>query len=173
MKKDEKQAMDRKILDKISILKKYKESKVIFTYISKEIEVDTSELIKKCLSENKKVAVPACNKNDRTMDFYFITSRDDLEKGTFGLWEPIKEKCERVTDFSEGLCIVPGFCFDYKGYRLGYGYGYYDRFLQHFGGTTVGLCYSKYITPQLPHGKFDRPVDVLITDQYIKEIHSN
>ena len=172
MKKDEKQIMDKKILDKVSILNKYKESETVFTYVSKEIEVDTWGLITKCLSENKKVAVPACIKENRTMDFYFINSKNDLEKGMFGLLEPIKEKCEKVNDFSEGLCIVPGFCFDYKGYRLGYGYGYYDRFLQRFGGTTVGICYSKYIIPQLPHGKFDRPVDILITDQYIKEIQS-
>ncbi len=173
MKKDEKQNMNKKILDKILILKKYKESETVFTYVSKEIEVDTSELIVKCLKENKKIAVPACNTEDRTMDFYFIKSQNDLKKGAFGLWEPIREKCEKATDFSEGMCIVPGFCFDYKGYRLGYGYGYYDRFLQYFGGTTIGICYSKFITPQLPHGKFDRPVDVLITDQYIKQIHSN
>jgi 5-formyltetrahydrofolate cyclo-ligase len=173
MNKDEKQALDKRILDKILILKKYKESKVVFTYISKEIEVDTFGLIKKSLSENKKVAVPACNKEDRTMEFYFVTSQNDLEKGTFGLLEPIKEKCEKAVDFSEGFCIVPGFCFDYKGYRLGYGYGYYDRFLQRFGGTTVGICYNKFITPQLPHGKFDRPVDILVTNRYIKEIQSN
>lgn len=173
MNKEEKQMMDKKILDKISILKKYKESKTVFTYVSKEIEVDTSELIAQCLSENKKVAVPACNTENRTMDFYFIHSENDLKKGTFGLLEPIREKCEKITDFSEGLCIVPGFCFDYKGYRLGYGYGYYDRFLQNFGGTTVGICYSKFIIPQLPHGKFDRPVDILLTDQYIKEIYTN
>lgn len=173
MDKKEKQIMNKKILDKVSILKKYNKSNVVFTYVSKEIEVDTSELIIKCLSENKKVAVPICKTENRTMDFYFIHSSDDLEKGAFGLLEPIEGKCEKVIDFSDGLCIVPGFCFDYKGYRLGYGYGYYDRFLQNFGGTTVGICYSKFIIPQLPHGKFDRPVDILVTDQYIKEIYSN
>lgn len=170
MNKTKKLEMDKKILDKICILSAYKNNNTIFTYVSKEIEVDTIEFIKKCKQDGKKVAVPACNSQNRTMNFYYINSFDDLEKATFGLLEPIREKCELVTDFSEGLCIVPGFCFDYKGYRLGYGYGYYDRFLQHFGGITLGICYSNCITPQLPHGKFDKHVDILLNDKYIKEI---
>ena len=96
---------------------------------------------------------------------------DELEKGTFGLLEPNESKCEEVRDFSEGLCIVPGFAFDFNAYRLGYGYGYYDRFLQHFGGTTVGICYSNCITPKLPHGRYDKPVDIIVTNSYIKEIN--
>ena len=137
MPKDKKSVMDEKILSKICILNAYKKSDTVFTYVSKEIEVDTF---------------------------------DDLEKATFGLLEPIREKCQKVKDYSSGLCIVPGFCFDYKGYRLGYGYGYYDRFLQNFGGTTLGICYSNCIIPQLPHGRFDKHVDILLNDRYIKEI---
>lgn len=170
MPKDKKSLMDEKILNKICILNAYKKSDTVFTYVSKEIEVDTFELIKKCKSDGKKVAVPACNSENRTMNFYYINSFDDLEKATFGLLEPIREKCQIVKDYSSGLCIVPGFCFDYKGYRLGYGYGYYDRFLQNFGGTTLGICYSNCIIPQLPHGKFDKHVDILLNDRYIKEI---
>lgn len=163
--------MDEKILKKFSILRKYKNAQVVFTYVSKSIEVDTYGIIKKCWEDGKKVAVPTCDKETRTMRFYFINSFDDLKKGTFGLLEPIESKCEEVRDFSSGICVVPGFCFDYKAYRLGYGYGYYDRFLQHFGGTTIGLCYSNCITPKLPHGRFDKPVDILVTNSYIKEFN--
>lgn len=168
--KDRKLEMDKKILDKICILNAYKNNETVFTYVSKEIEVDTHELIKRCWSDGKKVAVPACNSEDRTMNFYFINSFEDLEKATFGLLEPKREKCELVTDYSTGLCIVPGFCFDYKGYRLGYGYGYYDRFLQNFQGINLGICYSNCMIPKLPHGKFDKHVDILLNDKYIKEI---
>ena len=132
--------------------------------------MNTFHFIEKCWKDGKKVAVPACNSENRSMNFYFINSFDDLEKATFGLLEPIRDKCELVTNFSQGLCVVPGFCFDYKGYRLGYGYGYYDRFLQNFGGITLGICYSNCIIPQLPHGKFDKHVDILLNDKYIKEI---
>lgn len=163
--------MDEKILKKISLLRKYKNANVVFTYVSKSIEVDTYNIIEMCWKDGKKVAVPACNKETRTMKFYFINSFDDLEKGTFGLLEPNENKCREVRDFSEGLCIVPGFAFDFSAYRLGYGYGYYDRFLQHFGGTTVGICYSNCITPKLPHGRYDKPVDIIVTNSYVKEIN--
>ena len=163
--------MDEKILKKLTSLRKYKNSDVVFTYISKSIEVDTYGIIRKCWKDGKKVAAPACDKETRTMKFYFINSFDDLEKGTFGLLEPNEEKCKEVRDFSSGLCIVPGFAFDFKAYRLGYGYGYYDRFLQHFGGTTVGICYSNCITQNLPHGRYDKPVDIVVTNSYIKEFN--
>lgn len=168
----DKQCKDAKILHNLCILNSYKKSKTVFTYVSKNIEVDTYEIIKKSWHDGKRVAIPACTKEDRIMDFYYINSFDDMEKGTFGLLEPNKLKCEKVKNLSEGICIVPGFCFDYKTYRLGYGYGYYDRFLQKFGGKTIGICYSNCIIPQLPHGKFDKPVDILITDKYIKEINN-
>lgn len=168
--KNKKQIMDEKILKKISVLNVYKLSGIIFTYVSKDIEVDTYNLIKQCWSENKKVAVPKCITKDKTMNFYSIDSFDDLEKSTFGLLEPSGLKCTQVTDFSQGLCVVPGFCFDNEGFRLGYGHGYYDHFLQKFKGFNLGVCYSESIVPKLPHGRFDRPVDILITDKYIKEI---
>ena len=170
--KEKKQFMDEKILQKISILNVYKSSCIVFTYVSKDIEVDTYKLMEKSWADGKKVAVPRCKPETKEMDFYIINSFDDLEKATFGLLEPITSKCEKVTDFSEGVCIVPGFCFDNMGFRLGYGHGYYDRFLQNFKGTTIGICYVGSILPKLPHGRFDKPVDILLTDRYIKEIKS-
>lgn len=168
----QKELLDNKILKNISILSVYKNAKIVFTYYSKDIEVNTQKLIQKCWDDGKIVAIPACTKETRQMDFYVINSFDDIEKGTFGLMEPIKNKCPVVEDLSQGICIVPGFCFDNKGYRLGYGYGYYDRFLQRFHGTTIGICYTDGIRSHLFHGNFDRPVDLLLTDSFIKEINN-
>ena len=98
----------------------------------------------------------------------YIRSLDDLEKGTFGVLEPKHKQCKLVTDLSHGFCIVPGLCFDAKGYRLGYGKGYYDRFLSEFKGVTVGICYTSCVQYGLPHGYFDRPVDILVTENYIR-----
>ena len=139
----------------------------VFTYVSKELEVDTFAIIRAAWANGKKVAVPKCVSNNQ-LDFYYIESMDDLEEGTFGVKEPIAERCQKVTDLSKGLCIVPGLSFDAEGYRLGYGKGYYDRFLSKFGGDTVGLCYSNCIKWKLPHGKYDRAVDVIVTDRYIR-----
>ena len=169
---EKKHFMDEKILNKILILNAYKFADIIFTYVSKNIEVDTLKLMETSWEDGKKVAAPKCKPETRAMDFYVINSFDDLEKGTFGLSEPIPSKCEKITDFSKGVCIVPGFCFDNQGFRLGYGYGYYDRFLQNFQGTTIGVCYAESMIQKLPHGRFDRPVDILLTDRYIKEINN-
>lgn len=168
-----KKSMDEKILQKLSSLQEYKFSNIVLVYVSKNIEVSTDIIIEDAWRKGKRVAVPKCNMDDRSMDFYYIKSRNDLEKGAFGLYEPIKNQCEIFTSFSQGICIVPGFCFDQNGYRLGYGHGYYDRFLHRFGGFTAGICYSSCMKFYLPRGKYDKSVDVIVNDKYIKRIHNN
>ncbi len=160
--------MDSEIQSRFLTLRQYSFCDTVFTYVSKDIEVDTLAIIRAAWANGKRVAVPRCIKDTREMDFYYIESMDDLEEGSFGVLEPIEEKCEKVTDFSKGLCIVPGLSFDAEGYRLGYGKGYYDRFLSRFGGETVGLCYSNCIKWKLPHGRYDRAVDMIVTDRYIR-----
>lgn len=166
----QKDRLDKKIRKKFFATKEYKFNNIIFTYVSKEIEVDTKDIILKAIQDNKIVAVPKCITDENIMEFYRIKSFEDLDVGVFGVLEPIVERCELITDFSRGLCIVPGFSFDCKGYRLGYGKGYYDRFLSVFEGNTVGLCYHNCMRMLLPHGYFDKPVDILVTDTYIKTI---
>lgn len=162
--------MDKNILKRVISLREYSKEDTLFTYVSKPIEVDTLKIIEKALKDSKKVAVPKCITTTRGMDFYYINSLDDLEIGTFGVLEPIESKCEKVTDLNHGLCIVPGFSFDRFGYRLGYGMGYYDRFLSNFKGSTVGLCYYNCMKKELPHGYYDKPVDIMVTDVYIKTL---
>lgn len=167
-----KQQLDKTILNRVCELRQYKSSKQVFTYVSKDIEVDTIALIEKALKDGKKVGVPRCVTKERLMDFYYINSLNQLEEGAFGVLEPIPEKCSKVVDFSKGFCIVPGLSFDSEGYRLGYGKGYYDRFLAKFGGVTVGICYSNCMRWKLPHGYFDKPVNFIITEKYFRKIHS-
>lgn len=165
---EQKEKYDEMILQRICALPQYKNSSVILCYVSKNIEVNTNKFIEKALSEGKHVAVPRCIDGTRKMDFYFITSSDDLEKGSFGVYEPKIDICEKLTDFNSGFCIVPGMSFDTNGYRLGYGKGYYDRFLSDFKGVTAGICYSCCVKWNLPRGKFDRPVDIVLTEKYIR-----
>lgn len=80
--------------------------------------------------------------------------------------EPNTDKCEILSDFSDSVCLVPGLAFDREGYRIGFGKGYYDRFLLNFSGLTVGMCYNKCIEDNLPRGYYDCPVDILITEKY-------
>ena len=166
---EQKRKFDSQILRRLISLYQYKTASLILTYVSKDIEVDTIMLIEKALSDGKRVAAPKCVAGTRKMDFYYINSLDDLEKSTFGVLEPIVDRCEKVVDFSNGFCIVPGMSFDVRGFRLGYGKGYYDRFLSDFSGNTAGLCYSECVKWSLPSGKYDRAVDVLVTERYFRK----
>lgn len=166
--KNKKLSMDFEIQQKVLSLNCYDQEDILFTYLSKEIEVDTLNIVKLAHLSNKKIAVPKCITETLNMEFYLIKSAEDLTLGAFNVFEPIPEKCEQVKDFSHGICIVPGLSFDSRGFRLGYGKGYYDRFLAKFKGTTVGLCYNCCTQVRLPHGRYDRPVDILVTDKYIR-----
>lgn len=165
---DEKENYDKTIAGQVRSLWQYDKNDTLLVYVSTPIEVDTHEIIEQALLDGKKVAVPRCVDGTRNMEFYFIGSLDDLEPGSFGVLEPIVEKTELMTDFSRGLCIVPAFSYDWSGFRLGYGKGYYDRFLSRFDGNIIGICYSSCVQRSLPHGRFDRPVELLVTEKYLR-----
>lgn len=161
----DKAEMDQKILNRVMNLWQYRETRLILTYVSTPIEVDTRRLIEKSLLAGKRVAVPRCVPGTREMEFFLIQSLDELLPGTFGVLEPDPGRSALLEDVSEGLCIVPALSFDFHGYRLGYGKGYYDRFLARFGGSTVGLCYDNCMARSLPAGRYDRPVNLIITQR--------
>lgn len=159
---------DRQLAGRVAALWQYKRCRQLLTYVSTPIEVDTLEIIRRALADGKRVAVPRCVPGTRDMEFYWINGVEELEPGTFGVLEPRPDPKRKVTDFSNGLCLVPALCYDWRGYRLGYGKGYYDRFLAGFGGHMIGVCYSDCIRRKLPHGRFDRPVELLVTDRYLR-----
>ncbi len=166
-----KQDLDKELTRKFLSLDEYKNCDTLFAFVSMPIECDTSRIIDNALLDNKRVALPKCKNKSGIMNFYFIDSKDDLKRGMYSIFEPDSDKCKLVTDFSHGLCIVPGLCFDFQGYRLGFGKGYYDRFLNDFKGTSVGICYSRYVEKSLPHGIFDRYTDILVTEKFVNHNH--
>ncbi len=169
---NEKNSFDKGIFNKIISLDFFKKAEIIYTFVSTKIEVDTKKLIEASLKMGKKVAVPKCLNGKIDMDFYFIKSFSDLEVATFNVLEPITSKCEKVEqNNNSSICIVPGLAFDLQGYRLGYGKGYYDRFLSNYSGVTFGICYCSCTTSSLPKGKYDKKVDYLVTEKYIKKIN--
>ena len=159
---------DADIQSRVLSLREYMQTDIVFTYVSKDIEVGTRGLIFAAWANGKKVAAPKCRQDSNEMDFYIIKSTDDLTQGQFGLLEPKADVCEKVNDFSHGICVVPGLGFDAEGYRLGYGKGYYDRFLKSFSGTSVGLCYSSCVKFKLPRSEYDMPVDMIVTERYVR-----
>lgn len=163
-----KQRRDADLARMVRSLWQYQRNSVLFTYVSTAIEVDTHGIIRQALVDGKRVAVPRCIPGTRFMTFYFIHDLNELAPGMFGVLEPNPLRHEAVTDLSNGLCLVPAFSYDWQGYRLGYGKGYYDRFLSRFQGNIVGICYSDCIQRTLPHGRFDRPVELLVTENYLR-----
>jgi 5-formyltetrahydrofolate cyclo-ligase len=165
---EEKKGYDDAIAEQVRRLWQYEKNDTLLVYVSTPIEVDTHKIIVQALKDGKKVAVPRCVEGTRNMEFYYIRSLDDLAPGSFGVLEPAPVEETLMTDFSKGLCIVPAFSYDWSGYRLGYGKGYYDRFLSAFNGNIIGICYSSCVQRSLPHGRFDRPVELLVTENYLR-----
>ena len=158
------------VAEKINIeaLEKYPEfsaAKTVFCYISAHGEVDTYELIDKLL-ETKTVVVPYCVDKEGDMIASEITSLKDLKDGKFGIPEPIfpKEFPKTEIDFA----IVPGVAFDKDGYRLGYGKGYYDRFLNGISPFKLGVCQKEFLAETLPHDEYDIKMDhVLVIEKVL------
>lgn len=163
-----KSRLDMAILERLTALEAYKSAHTVLPYVSIELEVDTFGIIKRALEDGKNVACPRCVDGTRNMEFYYIDDLSQLSPGAFSVPEPSPDKARLVNDFDTGLCIVPGLAFDYSGFRLGYGKGYYDRFFSQFGGIKVGICYSECVRKRLPHGFYDKPVDILVTDLFVK-----
>lgn len=135
-------------------------AETVFTYASSKIEVDTRRIIEYCLQNNIPIALPVSG--DTMLDFYFINSEDQLKKGRFGIDEPPRN---RKAEPSRGcLCIVPALCADGNGFRLGYGRGYYDRFLAYFTGRSVTICYNRF-KQDVPKEEHDIKTDVTIFDR--------
>lgn len=168
----EKKEKDTRIFEKLIRSDLYKNADLVLTFISTKIEVDTYMLIEQCFKDKKRVAAPRCVSGTRLMNFYEIKDLSSLERHSFGVMEPIPEKCKIVKDFTGSICIVPGLAFDKFGYRLGYGKGYYDRFLSGYKGKKIGICYSNCLLYSLKHGKYDVASDVVINDRYINIVKS-
>lgn len=167
MSPDKKSSLDRKIKNKLLNLWSVREAKAVLCYVSTEIEVDTREFINSLLQMGKPVAVPRCEGEKSNMNFYYINSLDELESGSFGVDEPHPSKHKKLDDTTGCVCIVPAFMFDKQGYRLGYGKGYYDRYLSRYKGSTIGICYGENLVNELFHGKYDRTVDMIVTEKDI------
>lgn len=166
---DVKQERDNQIFLRLINMEAYKKSSLVLTYVSTEIEVDTIKFIEHALDEGKTVAVPKCIDGTREMEFYIIKSIDDLEQGAFSVLEPIPQKCEKLEQFDNAFCIVPALVYDGYGYRLGYGKGYYDRFLSaHKNMFRVGIVYCSCLVTKLIHGHFDVAVNIIVTEKYLK-----
>ncbi len=148
----------------------YKNSNLILVYVSVSDEIDTLSFISYSLKNNKRIAVPYCiNEN---MYFCEIQSLDDLCEGKYGIPTVKPGNNIPVNITSDSLCIVPALCFDFSGNRIGYGGGYYDRFLSNNQIKTIGLCYERCICNFINSSNFDIPVDCILTENCFRNSKS-
>lgn len=163
---EEKKERDICILNKLLKTSEYKNSKVIFIYIGYSSEINTSNFIKKFLKDNKVVCVPRTNYEGKYMEAVVINSLENLSKDKYGILEPDKDLNPIDIDNID-LVILPGLAFDNKGGRLGYGGGYYDKYLSNMSDDVVkiALCYDFQVVDNVPMEEHDICADLLITDR--------
>lgn len=163
--------LSNKIAERLLTFPAWTDAKTIAITISRIPEVNTYGIIKKAWEDGKKVVVPKCHPKDRTMTFRNITAFDQLETVYYGLLEPIEEWTEEVEQDEIDLMIVPGLAFNRDGYRLGFGGGYYDRYLQHYKGKKIALAFTQQIVSTIPIESHDMAVDAIITDEELFDIN--
>lgn len=164
---ENKEEISKEVFKTLTSLKLYSACDTILCYASLEDEISTDEIIINALKDGKNVALPYCIDNNGNMEFYQINSIDDLKIGLFGVREPDVSKCEKLLSHENALIIVPALCFDKKGYRIGYGKGYYDKYLQNHPLISVGLCYNSLVFDEIPSSEHDAPVNYIITESQI------
>lgn len=162
----EKEEKSKIIADMLLSFDVLKEAKIVGIYVSMKNEVNTHEIIKKLILEGKKVCVPL-TKEDCKMVFIKINSIDNMSINKFGMLEP--KDGTKVEEKDIDVMVMPGVCFDKYGNRVGFGKGYYDRFLEGSRNTKkIAIAFSDQIVHEkIEYEKYDVKYDFLITENEI------
>ncbi len=132
----------------------------VFCYVSTDIEVSTRGIMEYCFERDIPLFCPVSG--DTELSFYRVRGFSELAKGRYGILEPTNRDIP-ARGGKGTLCVVPALCADETGLRLGYGKGYYDRFLSGFEGTSVIICYRSFKMP-VPAEPHDKRADIVIFD---------
>ena len=163
-------ALDRRIRASLDDLDAFRDAELVLAYVSQGAEVDTREIISSLLAAGRRVGVPLVDARAHALSFHEIGSLDELRPGFSGILEPAPRDGSLLTmeDFFGSVCLVPGLVFDADGHRVGYGGGYYDRFLPRLEQFPVQVAALVYDEELVASGTFsvaphDMPVDLVIT----------
>lgn len=146
----------------------------LFIYVNFRSELETLELIRGWIAAGRRVAVPLVDASTSGMIPLLINDPEkDLRPGYYDIPEPDPRKCARIDAGEIEAAIIPGSVFDVRGGRLGYGGGYYDRFLVNEApqARRIGFAFELQLVEQVPLQPHDQPLDVLITEKRIVNIH--
>lgn len=156
------------IENKLFDTNEFKKANFIFSFISFKDEINTHEIIKNSINMGKRIGVPITVTKTKKMLVSEIKDFDrELEIGYYNILTPKKEFTRIVSPEIVDLVLVPGVAFDRRGYRVGYGGGYYDRFFSSLNKDVIkiGLCYEMQVLPLIPFDSYDIPVDYIITEK--------
>lgn len=159
--------MSMSVCEQLTTLEEYKNAAVVYAYVDCKHEVETRDIIRTAWKDGKKVAVPKVL--GERMQFFYITSFEkDLEDGYYGIREPREVN---PADENVALLLMPGVAFDEARHRVGYGGGFYDRFLEeHPEMITVALAFEFQVQPEVPFEEFDiRPAKIVTEQRIISE----
>jgi 5-formyltetrahydrofolate cyclo-ligase len=156
---------DRRVTQNLLSLPEYRQAKTIFCFVGTPAEIDTKPIILDALAQGKRVGVPRCITKG-VMRAYEIRVLSDLQSGKYDIEEP-KEGCVYVDPLEIDLVIAPCVTCNAAGQRLGYGGGFYDRYLENLTIPKAVLCRGALMYGEIPLESHDRPVDIVVTDQQI------
>ena len=162
--------LDAKIRANLESFCVFDDAELVLAYVSGGEEPDTLGVIEDLLEAGRRVAVPAFDEATGSLAFYEIASLDELAPGHRGTLEPdpAGRAALDVYGLAQTVCLVPGLVFDADGHRIGYGGGYYDRFLPYYPGEKIALARTSQISSNpLPADEGDQGVDYLVTDAAI------
>lgn len=163
---DRRQAWDAAICQRISSLGCFRFAKTLLLYAPKDEEINVLPLFEAATARGIACAFPRCQQEEGVMHFYYVHSLDELEVGKFGIREP-KESAPMVTSFENSLLIVPAVVFDKQGHRIGYGKGYFDRFISRTTTSPIGVIYEDFVIDNLPFGRYDAIIPLIVSQKAI------
>lgn len=160
---------DRKIADNILGLNEYAAAKTVFCFVSTSAEINTRPIIEDAIASGKTVCVPRCAQEPGIMRLFSIRSYEDLEAGKWNIFEP-KKDCPEVKPEQIDFAVIPCASCSSDGRRLGYGGGYYDRYLENAKYPCAIICREKLMTEDIPVDEHDIEFSLIVTDRKISRI---
>lgn len=156
--------MSKMVQQNLSGLSQYRSARRIASYVAREDEVHTVPILERALAEGKSVLVPKVDGATDSLLFFEIKSAKELSDGYFGILEPAKGEAPVPLSTTE-LVLVPLVAWDTRGYRVGYGGGYFDKALSERGkSAAVGLAFESQAVPRIPESPSDVRLDMLVTE---------
>ena len=163
--KEQKAELEYKICEHIINSASYKYYDTLLLYAALYDEADLSLLAKTAITDGKRVAFPRCIPESNTMLFHYVEDTSQLITGSFGIAEPPEElPVYKPGNASCSVCFIPAVAADKDGYRVGYGGGYYDRFLSDYSGTSAAVIFSRFLFERVPRGVYDVRTDLIVTE---------